>query len=112
MRFSLFTLFYYVASVLAGRYIVFLAPATDIDQFVDKLRLRDSDLKVITKWNNPAPGLYGVVVDTNVWNVWSLRKFRDVRLVEEDRIITLPPMPTAGLPAEPEDSPSPLPGWS
>ncbi|OHF04007.1 hypothetical protein CORC01_00869 [Colletotrichum orchidophilum] len=108
MRFSLVTLFSYVASVLAGRYIVFLAPSTDIDKFVGKLLLRDSDLKVITKWDN-TPGLYGVVVDTNVWNVWSIRKFREVRLVQEDELITLPPQPTAGLPTEPEDTPFPLP---
>ncbi|KAK1722663.1 hypothetical protein CaCOL14_010948 [Colletotrichum acutatum] len=112
MRFSLFTLFSYIASVLAGRYIVYLAPATNIDQFVDKLRTRDSDLRVITKWTGTTAGLYGVVIDSNVWNVWTLRKFHEVRLAEVDTIVTLTPLPTAGLPAEPEDTPFPLPGWS
>ncbi|WYZ46685.1 hypothetical protein EsH8_IX_000910 [Colletotrichum jinshuiense] len=110
MRFAgLFTVFSLIASALAGQYIVELKANTNVEAFLAKLRSK-GEVNVIHDWTTSS-WYYGIVINTNVYTVKSLKRFREVKHVEVDQVVTLPTQaPPVPLPSPiSEDIPVALP---
>ncbi|KAF9871817.1 hypothetical protein CkaCkLH20_10751 [Colletotrichum karsti] len=102
MRFAgLFSFLSLVASVLAGRYIVILRPSASLDRFLAKLE-KGGNIWVVRKYESPSY-FNGAVVTTNDYNETTLLEFPEVIIAEEDKMMTIDPIPAQPGP----DVPSP-----
>ncbi|KAF6824958.1 hypothetical protein CPLU01_10558 [Colletotrichum plurivorum] len=104
MRFAgLFSFFYLFAGVLATsvllpRYIIILKPWAILDDFIATLE-QGGNIWVVRRYESNA-WFYGAVISTQSYNLTTLRKFPEVLAAEEDRIITIDPIPGPAIPLD------------